>query len=271
MIILIGIIIGLSLGLTGAGGSILAVPLLITILSLEPQQAITLSLAVVGSSATLGVIGHLKSNNIQWVPAIVFSIVGGLFTPIGHWLGSLLPSQVVLFGFSLLVIIVAGRMWLKTIQAPTEASIVRAAIQKTNSHDSLCRINNNRPFKIALPCMLGITAAAIITGLLSGLFGVGGGFIIVPMLIYLLGISIQQAVATSLVIIGVISSIGFFNQVYTASHIDYTLLTTIIFGGVLGMLCGMLLSKYIAGIVLQRLFVIVMLALTLTMIIQHFF
>jgi uncharacterized membrane protein YfcA len=134
MSILIGIIMGLSLGLTGADGSILAVPLLILLLNIEPQQAITLSLAVVAGSAIFGVIGHLKSNNIQWLPAIVFAIIGGLFTPVGHWLGSLLPTQVLLFGFSLLVIIVAIRMWLKSIQAPTAAIIVRAAIQKTNSH-----------------------------------------------------------------------------------------------------------------------------------------
>ena len=96
-------------------------------------------------------------------------------------------------------------------------------------------MNNQQPFELALPCILGVSGGAITTGTLCGLFGVGGGFIIVPSLIFLLSISMQQAVATSLLIISCVSTAGFINYALSTSHVDYWLLAEIILGGGMGM------------------------------------
>lgn len=265
MEILIGVVIGLILGLTGSGGSIIAVPLFIIVLKLSPLEAIGLSLGVVAASAFLGVLGNLKNKNIQWLPALSFATIGSLFTPIGHILAKQIPSNMILLLFSLLIVIVASLMWRKSVQSPDETKIVRAGVYPEQQTQGLCRMNNFQPFKLGMPCLLGVSGGAILTGILSGLFGVGGGFIIVPTLIFLLGISIQQAVATSLLIISFVSTAGFINYALSTPDINYTILINVIIGGVIGMLAGLLLSKHISGPILQRIFVGIMLVMAMMM------
>ena len=263
MAILIGIFIGLVLGLTGSGGSILAVPLFIILLDMQPLQAIGLSLGVVATSSMLGVLSHLKSKNIQWLPALVFAGIGSATTPLGHYIAKLIPQHIILIGFSILIMIVASLMWRKSFKQPETTKIVRAGIYQEEQTTGLCRMNNYQPFKLGLPCIAGVSGGAALTGLLCGLFGVGGGFVIVPTLIFLLGITIQQAVATSLLVISFVSTAGFVNYALSTPVIDYQLLGKIIMGGAIGMLIGVLVSHKISGPVLQRMFVGLMLVLGL--------
>ncbi len=266
MTIVIGIIIGLVLGLTGSGGSILAVPLFLIVLGLEPVSAIGLSLGVVAASAFMGVAGHLRSKNIQWLPAIVFAVIGSAFTPLGHFIAKQLPSTTIMLGFSVLMVTVAILMWKKSNAAPEDTKVVRAGNYQQQSTVALCRVNNMQPFQLGLPCILGVSGGAIVTGILSGLFGVGGGFIIVPTLIFLLNITIQQAVATSLLIISFISSAGFINYALSTPKINFSLLGEVILGGGIGMLLGLLSSRYLSGPKLQKIFVVVMLCMALIII-----
>ncbi|ARN75313.1 sulfite exporter TauE/SafE family protein [Oceanicoccus sagamiensis] len=266
MTIVIGLCIGLVLGLTGSGGSILAVPLFLVVLGLEPVAAIGLSLGVVAASALMGVAGHLRSRNIQWLPAMVFAVIGSAFTPLGHFIAKQLPDSIIMLGFSFLMLVVAVLMWKKSNLAPEETKVVRAGHYQQQNTIALCRVNHMQPFQLGLPCILGVSGGAMVTGILSGLFGVGGGFIIVPTLIFLLHITIQQAVATSLFIISFISSAGFINYALSTPKIDFTLLGEVILGGGIGMLLGLLSSRYISGPKLQKLFVIAMLSMALLII-----
>ena len=270
MAIVIGCIIGLVLGLTGSGGSILAVPLFILFLQLSPLEAIGLSLGVVAASALLGVIGNLKTKNIQWLPALVFATIGSAFTPLGHLLAKNLPHTVIMSAFSLLILVVAAIMWRKAKTSPEETKVVRAGIYQSDNTQGLCRMNDYQPFKLGLPCIAGVSGGAVLTGVLSGLFGVGGGFVIVPTLIFLLGISIQQAVATSLLVISFVSTAGFINYALSTPEINFQLLTQIIMGGAIGMLLGLSLSKLISGPILQRVFVVIMFLLALIMLAKEF-
>ena len=131
-------------------------------------------------------------------------------------------------------------------------------------------MNNYQPFELGLPCIMGVSGGAILTGVLSGLFGVGGGFVIVPTLIFLLGISIQQAVATSLLVISFVSTAGFINYALSTPEINFSLLIKIILGGAIGMLLGLSLSKRISGPALQRIFVIIMCALAFVMLAKQY-
>ena len=261
---LVGSIIGIVLGLTGAGGSVFAVPMLIYLLHLSPHSAIGLSLGVVCVSALFGVFARLRSGQIAWLPAIVYSVAGGLFTPVGVFLNQKIADIWLLLGFSCLVLIVAVRLWLQASQVPQQTTIVRSALSYDTSADrALCRNNYNAPFNLGLPCVAGISATAVMTGILSGLFGVGGGFLIVPSLLFLTGISIQQAVATSLVVIGLVSFSGFVSFIGSGYSVDGALFGRLAIGGVIGMIGGVCISRYIAGPVLQKTFSILMLVTAL--------
>ena len=118
---------------------------------------------------------------------------------------------------------------------------------------------NNQPFKIGLPCIAGMSGGAILTGILSGLFGVGGGFIIVPTLLFLTGISIRQAVATSLVVISAVGISGFTSFMLGGGNPGTDILLQVAGGSIIGMIVGILLSRRISGPILQKIFAVLML------------
>ena len=259
MVLFVGVIIGLVLGLTGAGGSIFAVPLLIILLDLPAQQAIGLSLGAVAISAMFGGLTKLKSGDIQWLPATVYAVIGGVVAPLGNWANRKIDENILMMSFSGLVVIIAGRMWIQANKNPQQSFIVRASLgDRSDENGAICRLNNNDNFKVGLLCVLGISSGAILTGLLSGLFGVGGGFLIVPTLLFLTGISIRQAVATSLIVISAVSTSGFVSFISAGSEVDTVLLGFISAGGLLGMIVGVLVSKKIAGPTLQQIFSVLM-------------
>jgi len=258
--VLIGCVIGTVLGLTGAGGSVFAVPLFIFVLGLTPSQAIGLSLGAVAAAAIFGSLVRLRSGDIVWLPASVYALLGASVAPVGQWISHQISSQVLMTGFALLVVFIAVRMWQQAKKKPEHTNVLRAgdALNVGNS-SAICRVNNRQPFKIGLPCVLGVSGGAIITGLLSGLFGVGGGFLIVPTLLFLTGISIQQAVATSLVVIGAISSAGFISYALSDAVVSLSTLALIAVGCAIGVALGVVLSKKVAGPALQKIFSVLML------------
>lgn len=263
--LLVGIIIGSVLGLTGAGGSVFAVPLLMLLLDLTPQQAIGISLGAVCISAIYGSFANLRSQNIQWFPAITYALIGGLLAPIGSLLGKQVDDSLLLIGFSCLVLIVAMRMWKQANSKPLEATVVRSA--DIHSVDSPNNDDKNQIQHQSVLSVFGIVVGAALTGLLSGLFGVGGGFLIVPTLIMLQGFSMKQAVATSLTIISIISASGFFFFLFSSDQpLNFSILYLVAIGGILGMLVGTKASKKIAGPSLQKLFSIMMLLMSGTII-----
>ena len=269
----VGIIIGLVLGLTGAGGSVLAVPLFITVLVLPAQQAISLSLAVVGISAFYGVLTRLKSKEILWVPGLIFALIGSLTSPLGQWVNHQIDEIWLLSGFSLLVVAVSLRLWLQATRQPKDTAVVRASSAhiKNDSSQSLCNYDAEQPFKLKWPCFLGMTGAALLTGFLSGLFGVGGGFIIVPMLVFLLGVSMLYAVATSLFVISCVSLSGLVSFYLNGGQLPSDLLLQVGGGGVIGMTLGIVLSAYLAGPRLQKLFAVSLFGMSLFTLIKQIY
>jgi uncharacterized membrane protein YfcA len=267
-----GIIIGLVLGLTGAGGSIFALPLLILLLNVAPHDATGVALCAVAVSALFGTLTRLKSGEVVWLPAAMFAIIGAIFTPLGTWLNQQLPSTAIIVGFSIIVMLVSYKMWKQASEQPLNTRVPRAQVPKTleNADGAYCRMNNKQQFQFGPRCFMGMLGGASLVGLLSGLFGVGGGFIIVPTLMFLTGISIQQAVATSLVIISAVSGsalLSYFLQ--DALHIS-PLLGQISIGGLIGMLLGTMIGKKISGPQLQKTFSVAMVILSALVIARHF-
>ena len=261
--VLIGLIIGTVLGLTGAGGSIFSVPLLILLLGLPINEAIGIALGAVAVSAFVGSISNWQGKYILWIPALSLGLGGALFAPLGKYLGNQIPDLFLLAGFSTLAFTIAIIMWRQTITSPERAEVVRSNIgSETNYIEPICRFSDAETFKLTRKCFAGLLSAGLIIGLLSGLIGVGGGFLIVPTLLFITQVSMRQAVATSLLIITLISATGFFSFVASSPMVDWPLLAKICLGGLIGMLGGHLIADKIAGAQLQKIFAISLIVTT---------
>ena len=198
---LFGLVIGAVLGALGAGGSILAVPALVYGVGLPLATAIPTSLIVVAVSALGGLAARRRTGAIRWPVALVFTATSIPAAFAGTALGSHLPERWSLLAFSALMAGVAARM----LTAPA-------------SSGGACRTLSGRVnWRSCLPKAL---AAGTAVGVLTGLFGVGGGFVIVPVLTLLLGLTAAEAVSTSLVIITVTALAGLAAHGLTGAHLD---------------------------------------------------
>jgi uncharacterized membrane protein YfcA len=259
----IGILIGAVLGLTGAGGSVLAVPLLLLLLHLDPTAATGLALGVVAASSAYGAVQRIRQSEILWIPALLFGTCGALLAPVGRLFANTMDPEALLAGFALLSMMIAARMIWQSIEHPEQAKVVRANAGEANHEPLLCRFSETGRFELKLRCITGLSIGGILTGLLSGLFGVGGGFLIVPFLNQLNGVAMRHAVATSLVIITAVASSGFITHLATHA-IDWLQLALLALGGIAGMVLGSVLARRIAGPHLQRIFAVTIIVMTIT-------
>lgn len=267
MLLAIGIVIGLVLGLTGAGGSVFAVPLLMLLGQMPMSEATGISLGAVAASTLYGSYRNWRGGQILWLPGLILAAVGAASAPIGQWLSLQLPELWLLLGFNLLAAIIALRMWLSAARNPQSASVVRAGnFSDTPRPGMLCNLSKTGQFQLRPRCTAGLIIGGLIVGLLSGLFGVGGGFLIVPLLLALSPISMAQAVSTSLVIIALVSSSGFISHIALSGALDkntWTPLVLVAGGGIAGMIAGQLISHKIANASLQKIFALSLLLVSL--------
>ncbi|MCC7516655.1 MAG: sulfite exporter TauE/SafE family protein [Pseudomonadales bacterium] len=255
MAVLIGIVIGLVLGLTGAGGSVLAVPLLALCLKLPMNHAAGIALGAVAASAISGVIQRIHSKQVLWVPAAILATTGAAVAPVGRWVAQGIPEAALLIGFVLLASAIAVRMWRQAVHQPDTARVIRAgAEQQAEVGALLCPFSATGHFQLQPRCIAGLCVGGAVVGFLSGMFGVGGGFLIVPLLMMLSIVPYAIAVATSLAVIAVVSSAGFISYLLMSQEILSNTLLQVAGGGVLGMFAGFLIGQRGAGATLQKIF-----------------
>ena len=275
MLLLIGIVIGLVLGLTGAGGSVFAVPLLLIVAGLDIHQAIGLSLLAVAASAIFGCLRFGQKQPILWIPAWILSISGIAIVPFGQSLALQFDESTLIIGFSILAVLIAIRMWRFAVNSPALSSITRASdFSNENTSGLLCRLSPTGQFQMRPRCVSGLLVGGMLVGLLSGLFGVGGGFLIVPLLLFLSQVNMMQAVSTSLIVISVISTIGFISHVLltwqSGEVLPIAWMIWLLIGGITGMFLGQNLTHKIANAKLQKLFAFTLFLMALTLMAFHF-
>lgn len=253
--VIFGSIVGLSLGLTGGGGSMLAVPLLVYGLSLAPRDAVSVSLISVGSTAIAGVISRLRAKEVDIQIGLIFALGGMTGVSAGTWLGNQISPNLLLGLFSVLLMIVAIKMWPKGNSSENTNSEVKSPSRQKGA----CQNNGNSEALIPYKCFLTLVIAGLATGILSGMFGVGGGFVIVPMLVWIKGMKMQQAVGTSLLVIAIISMAGVINHLFAGRSIMLATTLPFVLGGVLGMLAGNSMSYRFPQPTLKRIFSIAIL------------
>lgn len=225
---LLATLIGLSLGLLGGGGSILTVPILVYILNMDPKLSIALSLAIVGATSLIGSYGHYKKGNINLRIAIIFGPIAMLGTFIGAKISAFLSGNTQLTIFAIIMLLASFFMFKG--RKDTEAT------EKQLNY-----------FLIAIE--------GIIVGIVTGIVGVGGGFLIVPALVLLTGISMKQAVGTSLLIIALKSFSGFMGYV-DQIVIPWGFLGSFTIFTSIGILMGTKLISYVPQQTLKKVFAI---------------
>lgn len=204
----LGALIGVLLGLLGGGGSILAVPALVYGLGLDIEQAIPISLIVIAVASAVGALPKIRAHHVEWRLAGIFAAAGIPATFVGAAIGRLLPQPAIMIGFATVMIAAGVRMLLDRADTGTACKVGDSGI------------NWRRCASRSIP-------AGVLVGLLTGLFGVGGGFLIIPALVLMLGVDMPIAIGTSLLIIVANSAAGLISHVSGAS-IDWSITTAFV-------------------------------------------
>lgn len=243
--LLFGTAVGLSLGLTGGGGSILAVPLLVYGLGFDVRAAVAVSLAVVGLTSLFGALLQARSGLVLWRAGVILGAGGIVAAPLGAKIGARLPDDLVLVLFALLMVVVGIRM--VTGGEAREVPIGRFSCPRDG-------FGMPRP---TLACVGKLGAAGALTGILSGIFGVGGGFLLVPALVWVGSARIDFALATSLVAIALISVSGLIANMSAAGPVPVVTVGVFTLGAAAGMVAGAFWKRRLTPLVLGRVFAVV--------------
>lgn len=243
--ILLGLVIGLALGSLGGGGSILAVPVLVHLAGQGAGAATATSLVAVAVASAAASVPHARSGNVRWGPAATFVGTGVLGSWVGTSLNGRLEDDVLLLAFSGLVLVAAHRMLTacpsctRVGEALASSSVSTPAGQAgTTAPTATMLATRTRRAEPTTRSVGRVLLAGATVGLLTGLFGVGGGFVIVPALTLALGLSMPVAIGTSLVVIvgNALVALGFrgLDAVDWGVAIPFT--ATMLVGSVLGSL-----------------------------------
>ncbi len=229
-----GALIGVLLGLLGGGGSILAVPALVYAVGLDIRQAIPVSLIVVGIAAAVGAVPRVRAGHVQWRLAAIFAGAGIPATLAGTAIGAHLPQAALLIGFAAVMVIAGARMLSGAASIGTSCEVREGGIDWRR-------------------CAPRSIPAGLLVGLLTGLFGVGGGFLIIPALVIALGVDMSIAVGTSLLIIVANSAAGVASHLH-GLHINWAVTAAFVGTATIGSLIAGHLGAHTDTDRLQRWF-----------------
>jgi uncharacterized membrane protein YfcA len=229
----------MALGMLGGGGSILTVPILVYVLHLNPHTAIAASLLIVGANALMGAAMHYRDGHVKLKPALTFGALGIAAAFIGAQASKLVSGPVLLTLFALLMLVIAAMMLSR-------------------------RRESAKPSVPAVAAWWRIALGGVGVGFLTGFLGVGGGFLVVPALVFLLGMEMRDAVGSSLVVIALNSAAG------VAGHLNdgafpWGLILFFVLAGVAGLLVGLQITRRISAERLRQAFAGFVIALGVTL------
>lgn len=237
----LSILIGVSLGLLGGGGSILTVPILLYAMKVEPHQAIAMSLFVVATTSGFSAIRHASKGNVSWKTGFLFSLGAMSGAYVGGRIGALIPAAILLVAFSLMMGLTAIMMMRKGFEAPGEP----------------------RPVNWKLLLFEGI-----LVGAFTGMVGAGGGFLVVPALVFLAGMDMKHAIGTSLFVISLKSVAGLAGYLSEISF-DWSIALTVSGLAVVGSFLGSHWSQKISQERLRKIFAWFIIAMAIFILVKE--
>ena len=241
--LLLSVLIGVSLGLLGGGGSILTVPILTYVAGLEPKEAITMSLFVVGVTSIVSAATHARKKRVKWRTGLVFGAAGMAGAFGGGLAGNQLPGTVLMIAFAAMML-------------ATSAAMIRGRRERPGADVAG-----------AFPAAKALMAGGAV-GLVTGLAGAGGGFLIVPALALLGGLPMTAAVGTSLLVIAMNSLAGFAGHA-TSLELNWLLAGGVSAAAVIGSLIGTRLAGRIPEAVLRKGFGVFVLVMGVFVLVQE--
>ncbi len=264
--LIFGAVVGLSLGLTGGGGALFAVPLLVYGLHVPTREAVGISLAAVGATSLVGFLHRWKLGQVEIRTGLLFAVAGMAGAPVGTWIAGFLPETVLLLSFAGLMVIVAVQLW----QQASRPDIPAAACPTPEHLDGpTCQRDAAGVLILNSRCAVLLLIVGVLTGVLSGVFGVGGGFVIVPALVLFSGMSIHRAVGTSLMVIALVSASGVGSQLWAGRAISPVVTLLFVMGGIAGLFAGQQIGRRLSGPVLQKVFVVAILTVAVFVIVRN--
>jgi uncharacterized membrane protein YfcA len=229
-------LMGLTLGLIGGGGSILTVPILVYLFGVETSLSTAYSLFIVGLTSLIGSFSHMKLGNVHWRTAIVFgipSIISVYLTR--HFIVPAIPDPIFSIDAFTLTKGMGILMFFAIIMVMASYTMIR---KPKKAAEGSGEVAFNYPM---------ILLEGLVVGMVTGLVGAGGGFLIIPALVLLAKLPMKQAVGTSLIIIASKSLLGFLGDLRPEVNIDWTFLMIFSSIAIVGILVGAMLSKKISG------------------------
>lgn len=222
----LALFIGVSLGLLGGGGSILTLPVLVYVVGVEPKSAIATSLLVVGFTSATALLAHARAARVRWRVGAFFGGAGMVGAYGGGLVGRLIPANALLVGFALVMLTAALAMMRRRPEPVEGVPLTHVPAAK----------------------VLGI---GLLVGVVAGLLGAGGGFLIVPALVVLTGLGMAEAVGTSLMVITLQSFAGFLGN---AGHvtIDWKIAASVTCAAIVGSLVGARVGSRLPAAALRR-------------------
>lgn len=238
--LIIGVCVGIVMGAFGAGGGIIGVPVLVYLLSQSPHQASAESLVIVFVTALAGLTSRLKYKTIRWRDGLTFGLLCIVGSIIGSRLNAVVHGDSLLIAFSVLLLCVAVLMAMKALgkgfMAPKPDQSGLAGKKR----------------------ILALTVAATVTGLISGFFGVSGGFAVVPILVLLMHFGMREATATSLVVTSILALSGLLSRIGTGIHIEWGITLAFAVSSMVGGFAGGPLTKNVSDRLLTGLFALLL-------------
>lgn len=244
LVLVLALVVGLSLGLLGGGGSILTVPLLTYVAGMEPKEAVASSLVVVGVTSAVGVLAHGRRGAVRWRTGLIFGAAGMVGAFAGGLVGGRLPGTVLMVAFAAMMIATAGAM-IRGRRAPVAANGPQRELSVT-----------------------GAVLDGLVVGLVTGLVGAGGGFLVVPALALLGGMPMTVAVGTSLLVIAMKSFAGLAGYL-TAVSLDWPLVLAVTAFAVAGSLVGTRLAPRVPEAGLRQGFGVFVLVMGVVVLVQE--
>ncbi|WP_353928928.1 sulfite exporter TauE/SafE family protein [Okeanomitos corallinicola TIOX110] len=254
--------IGISLGLIGGGGSVLALPILVYVMGVPTKSAIAMTLVIVGTVSLIGLIPHWKKGNINFKKAIIF----GSATMMGAFFGAkvaglpLITANIQMLLFAIMMLLAAILMIKRSFKQTANAS------SENNPENPNSEVYQPPVCKY---CWLWLLSEGFGVGILTGLVGVGGGFAIVPALVILGKTPMKEAIGTSLLILVVNALAGFLGYLGQV-NLDWQLVGSFILAASLGSFLGSYLSQFIDGKKLQKYFGYFLIAVATFVLFQNY-
>ncbi len=254
----LGAAVGIVMGLTGAGGGILAVPLLVFGLHLTVTQAGPVGLLAVGIAAGIGALMGLKAHTVRYRAALLIAATGIVIAPIGVWLTHRLDTRLLSMAFAVILVWVAYRALAEQRQGE---------VKPERAPQPCIRSSDTGRFLWTSKCAGALSVSGAIAGVLSGLLGVGGGFVMVPALQRYTDLEAKSVVATSLSVIALISLAGVITSV-SAGKLDLAVAAPFAMGSVGGMFVGSRLSSRLPAKHLKLAFAVICLVVAAGMFVK---